>query len=162
MEERVEEVTTVSETPTQVVRTTKQVTPPVRTEHPQKVYAKKKAIFRSHQVIWYILALIEILLGFRITLLALGANPTSGFVSLIYTLTNPLALPFQGILRTYVSSTGSATGSVFEWSSIVAGIVYALIAVGIAQLMQFLKPVTPQEVSEAVDDTPVVTTTHQV
>lgn len=149
--EQTEEVTTVTEAPAAVIKTTKQVAPQVRTEHPQKVYAKKKAVFRTHQIIWYILGLIEVLLGFRITLLALGANPSSGFVSLIYTLTNPLALPFQGILRTYITSTGTVTGAVFEWSSIIAGIVYALIAVGIAQLMQFLKPVSPQEVSEAVD-----------
>lgn len=161
MDEHVEEeVTTVRQAPEAVVKTTRTVnpTPQVRVEHPQRVYAKKKVIFRSHQIIWYILGLIEILLGFRITLLALGANPASGFTSLIYTITAPLAVPFQGILRTSVESS---SGAVFEWSSIIAGIVYALIAVGIAQLMQFMKPVSPQEVSDAVDDTPT-TVTHQV
>lgn len=159
MEEKVEEVTTVRQVPEAVVKTTRTVEPTsqVRVEHPQRVYAKKKVIFRSNQIIWYILGLIEILLGFRITLLALGANPSSGFTSLIYTITAPLAVPFQGILRTSVEPS---TGAVFEWSSIVAAIVYALIAVGIAQLMQFMKPVSPQEVSEAVDDTPATVTHH--
>lgn len=154
MEERVEEeITTVKQEPEVAVKTTRTInpTPQVRVEHPQRVYAKKKVIFRSHQIIWYILGFIEILLGFRITLLALGANPASGFTSLIYTITAPLAVPFQGILRTSVEPS---SGAVFEWSSIIAGIVYALIAVGIAQLLQFMKPVSPQEVSEAVDDTP--------
>lgn len=149
MEEHVEEVTTtVNSTPESVVKTTRQVNPQVKVEHPQKVYTKKKVIFRSHQIIWYILGLIEVLLGFRITLLALGANPNSGFTGLIYTITAPLAVPFQGILRTSVEPS---TGSVFEWSSIIAAIVYLLIAVGIMQLVQFIKPVSPQEVSEAVD-----------
>lgn len=141
------EVTTVS-APEQVVKTTTQVTPGVKTEHPQKVYAKKKVIFRAYQIIWYILAVIEILLIFRVTLKALAANPNSGFTALIYAVTDPLALPFQGILRTSVTS-----GSVFEWSTIIAAIVYGLIAVGLVQLFQFLRPVGPREVSEAVDTT---------
>lgn len=128
-----------------VVKTVKQVDPVVRTEHPQRVYDKKKAIFRTYQIIWYILGIIEVLLGFRMTLKALGANPFSGFASLIYAISDPLALPFQGIL-----GTSFAQGAVFEWSTLVAALVYLLIAVGIVQLMQILKPVTPHEVEENV------------
>jgi hypothetical protein len=141
-----QEVTTVSQ-PTQVVKTSKTVTPPIRTEHPQRVFEKKKAIFRTYQVIWYILAVIEVLLGFRVVLKAFGANPFSGFTSLIYGLSEPLALPFNGILRTSVSGN-----SVFEWSTIIAAAVYALIAYGIAYLLQMVKPVTPSEVTENVDN----------
>ncbi len=141
------EVTTVSkEAPTKVIKTTKQITPEIRTEHPQVIYQKKKAIFRTYQIVWYILGVIEVLLAFRMTLKALGANPLSGFTSLIYALSDPLALPFQGILRTSVSQ-----GSVFEWSTIIAAVVYVLIASGIVHLMQFFKPVTPKEVEETVD-----------
>ncbi|HVT00717.1 MAG TPA: YggT family protein [Patescibacteria group bacterium] len=130
--------------PTRVVKTT-QTNPVVRTEHPQKVYEKKKALFRTYQVVWYILCVIEILLFFRVMLKAMGANPFSGFTSLIYTLSAPLALPFQGILR-----TSTEQGSVFEWSTIIAGLVYFLIAAGIVQLLQIAKPVTPEEVEENV------------
>lgn len=143
-----EEVTTVQTTPEKVVHTTTQVVPPaVKTEHPQRVFDKKKRIFRAYQIIWYILVVIEVLLIFRVTLKALAANPLSGFVNLIYTITDPLTLPFQGILRTSVTS-----GSVFEWSTIIAGIVYALIAVGLVHLLQMFKPVNPHEVSETVDN----------
>lgn len=132
-----------------VVRKTTMVDshPGVKTEHPQVAYNKKHAIFRAYQVIWYILGLIEILLGFRMALKALGANPASGFTSLIYTLSDPLALPFQGILR-----TSATNGSVFEWSTIIAAIVYALIAYGIIYLMQMIKPVDPEEVETTVDN----------
>lgn len=150
MSEQVEtqEVTTVSEAPpTRVVKTTKQVTPSVQTEHPQRVFEKKKAIFRTHQVIWYILGIIELLLAFRMALKALGANPLSGFTSLIYALSDPLALPFSGILGV----TATSGGNFFEWSTIIAAIVYALIAYGIAELMQFIKPVTKEEVEQKVD-----------
>lgn len=147
-EETKTEVTTEHvEAPTTVVKTTKQTTPGVKTEHPQVVYQKKKAIFRTYQVIWYVLGIIEVLLAFRFALKLMGANPGSGFANLIYALSAPLALPFQGILGTPVISTGAA----FEGTTIIAGIVYAIIAAGIVQLMQLFKPTNPQEVSEVVD-----------
>jgi hypothetical protein len=119
---------------------------PVGTEHPQKVYAKKKTIFRIYQVIWYVLGVIETLLVFRIVLKALGANPTSGFANLIYSLSNPLALPFRGIFPTPV-----VEGSVFEWSTLIAGIVYLVLAYGLVYLFQIVKPTTPLEVEQKVN-----------
>jgi hypothetical protein len=143
-----EEVTTVSDTPEQIVKTSTQTQgPAVKTEHPQKVYETKKAIFRTYQVVWYILGVIEILLGFRLALKVLGANPASPFVDLIYSVSNPLTLPFTGILR-----TPSVGASVLEWSTIIAGIVYALLAYGLVRLINILKPTTPGEVSANVDN----------
>lgn len=139
-----EEVTTVSKSaPVQVTQTTKTVNTPLQTEHPQKVYEKKKTIFRTYQVIWYILGVIEVLLAFRVVLKMLGANPNSSFVNLVYLISDPLALPFSGIFRVGVSQ-----GAVFEWSTLVAMAVYALVAFGIIQLMQLAKPTTPQEVEQ--------------
>lgn len=152
MEEKIqtEEIVHTTVAPEKVIRTTK-VTPGVVTEHPQRVFEKKKTIFRLYQVIWYILAVIEVLLAFRVALKALGANSISMFVSLIYALSAPFAIPFLGIFPT------SASGSmVFEWSTIIAAIVYALIAYGLVHLLQLVKPVTPREVSEVVDEPPAV------
>lgn len=141
-----EEVTTVQEShPQQVVTTTKQVTPAVRTEHPQKVFEKKKTIFRFNQVIWYILVFIEVLIVFRFVFKMIQANAYSGFVSLIYNMTSLLVLPFQGIVPSAV--TGA---SVIEWASIFAAIVYFLIASGLVYILQLVKPVTPREVEEHV------------
>lgn len=145
--EETEEITTVEKARPKVVRKVTKVTPPpVVTEHPQKVFEKKKAIFRYYQVIWYILSFVEILLGFRVVLKAIGANPFSGFVSLIYALSDPLALPFAGIVRASVSGV-----SVIEWSTIVGAVVYLLLAWGLIHLLQFVKPVTPEEVESSVD-----------
>lgn len=116
-------------------------------EQPQKTYAKKKAIFRAYQVIWYILGVIEVLLVFRVILKALGANPYSGFANLIYTLSDPLAIPFRGIFQISVVS-----GSVFEWSTIIAGAVYAIVAYGLVQFFQLVKPTNPQEVEQKVNE----------
>jgi YggT family protein len=120
-------------------------TPVATAEHPQKAYTKKKAIFRIYQVIWYVLGVIEALLIIRFILKALGANAGSGFANLIYTLSNPLALPFRGIFQTAV-----VEGNVFEWSTLIAGIVYGIVAFGIVQLFQLVKPTTPQEVEQKV------------
>jgi uncharacterized membrane protein len=138
-----EEVTTVSnEDPQQIVRkTTRQVEPQAKGEAPQKVYEKKKNIFRFNQVIWYILGFIEVLLVFRTILKILGANQFVGFTSLIYALTNPLVAPFSGILN--MSVTGN---SVIEWSTIIAAIVYLCIAGGLVYLLDLIYPITPNDV----------------
>ena len=138
-----EEVTTVDNTsPQQIVKkTTRQVEPQAKGEAPQKVYEKKKTIFRFNQIIWYVLGLIEVLLVFRLALKALGANPFIGFTSLIYSITAPLAAPFSGILG--VTTTGN---SVIEWATIIAAIVYLFVAWGIAYLLDLIYPITPKDV----------------
>lgn len=112
----------------------------------QSEYKKKKVIFRAYQVIWYILGIIEVLLLFRIVLKALAANPYSGFTSFIYSLSDPFALPFSGIFGVTVSR-----GNVLEWSTFVAMVVYAIVAYGIIMLIQLVKPTTPSEVEEGVN-----------
>ncbi len=143
---KVEEITTTQKSaPAQVVRKVTSVVPPaIQTEHPQKVFNKKKVIFRAYQVIWYVLGVIEILLGFRIALRMLGAYPT-GFTNLIYFLSAPLAFPFRGILKT------TDAGGLIEWSTFIAMLVYLLLAYGLVKLFQFIKPVTPEEVEKEVD-----------
>jgi hypothetical protein len=76
---------------------------------------------------------IEALLAVRFVLLALGANEASGFVRLIYGLSRPFVLPFQGIF-------GEPTlgASVLEWASLVGIIVYALVAYGLARLAELI------------------------
>lgn len=118
----------------------------VASEPPQKVYEKKKVIFRVYQLVWYVLGVIEVLLVFRVVLLMLGANRGSGFVNLIYALSAPLAQPFRGIFG--ITATG---GNVFEWTSLVAMVVYAVVAYGLVQLFQLIKPTTPEEVEQTVD-----------
>ncbi len=144
----VQEVTTVSApTSQQVVRKTRVVTPAVSTESPQKTYQTKKAIFRSYHIIWYIVGVVEVLLAFRVILKLLGANTYSGFTSFIYTVSNPFALPFAGILGVTASSD-----MVFEWSTLIAMAVYVVLAYGGVQLLQLVKPTTPQEVEQGVDN----------
>jgi hypothetical protein len=138
-----EEVTTIdNQSPQQIVRkTTRQVEPQAKGEAPQKVYEKKKIILRVNQIIWFILGLIEVLLLFRVVLKALGANPLVGFTSLIYSITTPLVAPFSGILG--LSITGN---SIIEWSTIIAAIVYFIVAWGFIYLLDLIYPITPNDV----------------
>ncbi len=138
-----EEVTTIeSQTPQQVIKkTTRQVEPQAKGEAPQKVYEKKKTIFRFNQVIWYILGVIEVLLAFRVALKALGANLLVGFTSFIYSLTTPFAAPFSGILGVSV-----AGNSIIEWSTIIAAIVYLVVAWGFVYLLDLIYPISPKDV----------------
>lgn len=144
----IQEVTTVS-TPTtqQVVRQTRVVKPAIATESPQQTYDTKKAIFRTYQVAWYILGVIEVLLAFRMLLKLLGASPLSGFTYFIYSVSNPFALPFAGILGVTAGS-----GMVFEWSTLIAMAVYSIITYGIVMLFQLVKPTNPEEVNQSVDN----------
>ncbi len=138
-----EEVTTIDhQTPQQIVtKTIRQVEPQAHEGASQKVYEKKKTIFRFNQIIWYILGLIEVLLVFRVVLKALGANQFVGFTSLLYSLTNPLTVPFRGILGTTV-----AGNSLIEWSTIVAAVVYICIAWGLVYLLNLIYPISIKDV----------------
>jgi len=149
-EQKVEKVTTVTSpvaaAPTQITQTTTKVTPPEHTESPAQVFEEKKAIFRLYQLVWYMLAIIETLLIFRFILLALGANPLNWFVGFIYNITDPLTIPFSGILPQLIQGS-----LVVDWGSIIAMIVYALIAYAIVHLVQMLRPVSRTEVEKKVD-----------
>ncbi|RJQ36057.1 hypothetical protein C4559_05645 [Candidatus Microgenomates bacterium] len=138
-----EEVTTTeNQSPQEVVKkTTTQTEPVAHGEAPQKVYEKKKTIFRFNQIIWYILSLVEVLLIFRLTLKALGANSFVGFTSLIYSITTPLAAPFSGILG--VTITGN---SLIEWSTLIASVVYLCAAWGLVYLLNLIYPISPKDI----------------
>jgi hypothetical protein len=84
----------------------------------------------AKRVIWYIVGFIVALLALRIILLLLAANQGNAFVDFIYGLSGFFAMPFYGIFS-YQPVYGSST---FEVSSVVAIIIYMLIAWGIAKL----------------------------
>lgn len=147
-DQKTEEVITVTQqiAPKQVVKTTKTVVPPsIKTEPPQERYETKKAIFRTYQIIWYILGIVETLLFFRIILKAFGADPLSGFTYFVYAVSGPFAAPFSGMF-----SNISQGQNVFELGTFIGCIVYLVVAYGLVELFQLIKPTTPREVEENV------------
>lgn len=99
-----------------------------------------KPLFKGTQIVWYLLGLLEIFLAFRFVLKLTGANPGAGFTSFIYGATWPFTAPFNAVfLKTIVQ------GSIFEWTTLLAMLVYWLIAYGIIQLFLMSKTVSTSE-----------------
>ena len=86
---------------------------------------------RSQNIVYYILGIVETLIGFRLLFKLLDANPRNGFVTFLYSLTGIFVAPFRGIFSTSVSSQ-----SVFEPAAVIAMAVYAVIAYGIIRLFK--------------------------
>ncbi len=100
-------------------------------DHVEKKYHQYRT---TRKVVFYILGILETLFAFRLIFKLLGANPASGFVSFIYTVTGVFLSPFKGIFSSAVNE-GLETSSILEPSVIIAMIVYALIAYGIVVLL---------------------------
>lgn len=83
----------------------------------------------AQRIIWYIAGFIIALLVLRLVLLMLAANQGNAFVDLIYGLSAFFAWPFFGIFG-YQPTYGQFT---FEVSTVVAILVYALVAWGLAK-----------------------------
>jgi hypothetical protein len=88
---------------------------------------------RVIQVLWMLFGFLEVLIGIRIVLKLIGANPGAFFTQVIYGLTSIFLWPFAGI------TPDPGVGAIqFEISSIIAMIIYALIAWGLTRLIWVL------------------------
>ena len=84
----------------------------------------------AQRVVYYIGGIIIGLLLLRVIFLLLGANQGNAFVDILYAVSGFFAIPFYGIFS-YQPAYGR---SVFEVSSVVAIVVYALITWALARL----------------------------
>ncbi len=95
-------------------------------------------ILKLRKTVYFLLGILEALLGFRLVFKFLGANPGSAFVSFIYEASDAFLIPFSGIFRAAVNQ-GIETASVLEPKTIIAMIVYALMAYGLVRLFEIGK-----------------------
>ena len=107
---------------------------------------RTKPLYRGTQIVWYILGFVEIVLAFRFLLKLMGANPEAGFTSLIYGISAPFAAPFLAVFRVQ-----RVEGSVLEWTTLLAMLVYWLIAWGIVKLFVMGKDVSTPEAAVKLD-----------
>lgn len=82
------------------------------------------------QAVQLVFGVVMGLIAIRFILLALGANPEAGFADFILGVTDPLVSPFQGLFNDSVSGN-----NVIEYASIVAFVVYGLVAWMLSKLM---------------------------
>jgi hypothetical protein len=99
-----------------------------------------RPLYRGTQAVWYILSILEVILAFRFVLRLLGANPAAGFTNFIYSLSYPFVAPFMAVFN-----TTSIAGSAFEWTTLLAMVVYWLVAIGILRLLTMGRPVSRSE-----------------
>ncbi len=73
--------------------------------------------------IWLLTGILELLLGLRFLLKLIAANPAAPFASLVYNLSAPFLWPFFGL-----TGTPAANNMVFETPTLIAMLVYAVLA----------------------------------
>jgi ABC-type Na+ efflux pump permease subunit len=106
-----------------------------------------KPLFRGTQIVWYAFTLLEILLAFRVFFKFTDANSAAGFTNFIYAVTWPFAEPFIAVFR-----TTTLAGQIFEWTTLLAMVVYLLIAWGISNLLVMSKTVSTPEAAAKLED----------
>jgi hypothetical protein len=106
-----------------------------------------KPLFRGTQVVWYVVGILEVLLAFRFSLKLLGANAGAGFTDFVYSVSYPFAAPFLNVFR-----ITRVEGSIFEWTTILAMLVYWLIAWGIVKFFLMSKSVSTPEAAVKLDE----------
>jgi hypothetical protein len=106
-----------------------------------------KPIYHGIQIIWYILGIIEVLLGLRFVLKLLGANPLATFTDIIYSITSVFVSPFVSVFR-----TSYPAGTAFEWTTLLAMFIYYLVAFGFLKLLLMGRDVSTVEAANRLNN----------
>ena len=91
---------------------------------------RRIATFKITYVIWLVLGLLEALIGLRILLKLMAANPANPFAMLVYNFSYIFVFPFLTL-----TATPTASGIVLEIGSFIAMGVYALLFWAIERLV---------------------------
>lgn len=86
-------------------------------------------------VAYFMFGVLEVLLAFRLLLKLFGASSSSFFVRFIYSTSGIFVLPFEGIFRKLFAQ-GAEVTSVLEPATLVALLVYAVLAWGVIKLIR--------------------------
>lgn len=100
---------------------------------------RQATLNRVSQVISFIFGAMIILIGIRVLLRLIAANPENAFAQFIYGITAPMIAPFATL-----TGTPSFDAAVLEVPSLIAMLVYALVAWGLIKLvwLLFYRPAT--------------------
>jgi hypothetical protein len=93
----------------------------------------REALYKVSQFIWLLFGALEALIGIRVILLLIGANPGSAFTMLVYQLSDLFLWPFRTIV-----GNPAFQNHVLEITSIIAMIVYPLIGWALVRLVWVL------------------------
>lgn len=104
----------------------------------QDVVKTVEGNIKAKKIVYYILGVLEVLFAFRLIFKLLGANPWSGFVAFIYSVSQVFLAPFINIFRPGVTR-GNMTQAVLEPATVIGMIVYAILAWGIVKLIEIIR-----------------------
>lgn len=95
--------------------------------------------YAATTLIYFLLGVLEVIMGLRWLFRLLGANADNNFISFLYSLSHIFVAPFNNIFND--QSLGRQ--GVFEFSTLIAMLIYALIAWGLVALINLIfRPTT--------------------
>jgi hypothetical protein len=106
-----------------------------------------KPLYRGTRIVWYLTILLEVVLMFRFFLKLLAANPSAGFTVFIYAVSAPFVAPFNTVF-----GITKVEGSIFEWTTLLAMLVYWIIGWAIAKLFLISRPVSREEAAKKLEE----------
>jgi uncharacterized protein YggT (Ycf19 family) len=115
--------------------------------YPLSVLGRQRFALRLTHWIWFILGILEGLIGLRVLLRLLGANPAAPFAQFIYGLTDPFLFPFFGL-----TNAPAAGNLVLETYSLVAMFVYLLLTWTLLKVIELIAyPPDERSTASALD-----------
>ena len=121
----------------------------VSTTQQESGHESRVATFKATQLIWLLLGILEVLLALRFVFKLIGVNAANSFASFLYGLTGVFVAPFASL-----TGAPAAEGMVFEFSTLIAMVVYALVGWAIERLIYviFYRPRGPVNVRQTTVD----------
>ena len=98
----------------------------------------REALYRVSQFVWLLFGGLEALIGIRMLLLLIGANPGNWFTAFVYQLSDLFLWPFRNIV-----ANPAFQNHVFEVTSLIAMIVYPLVGWAFVRLIWVIFYRTP-------------------
>jgi len=113
------------------------VTPDVDNEETrhEEALTVRYAIGKLNDFIQWFIAVLEITLAIRFILMLIGADPNNLFAGFLYALTDIILFPFRTIVH---SASIHPPYQAFEWSTLIAMAIYALLFWAIARFLRIL------------------------
>lgn len=105
----------------------------VKTSQHEEGREQRVASMKAVQLIWWVLGLIEAVLALRFIFKLVGVNAANPFASFLYRISALIVKPFASL-----TGAPQANGMVFEFSTLLAMIIYGLVGWGIAKLVEVL------------------------
>jgi hypothetical protein len=105
----------------------------VRTTQHEQGQEQRVATFKVTQLIWLLLGVLEAAIALRVVFKLIAVNAANPFAALLYNVTDLFVAPFASLI-----GAPAAGGMVLEISSVIAMIVYFLIAWALERIVYVL------------------------